>query len=226
MVRVEERRKTSGGICRRGKTKAGFTLIELLIAVAIVGILAAIAVPNFLEAQTRAKVSRAWSDMRTVGAGLETYHIDHTGYPPDYSAVGRDPLLRSFLPRLARLTTPIAYCSSVPEDPFAKPIAGTGSPCASAYRIPFETGPLVRPFPYDYATRDPDAPNDTPETWAKISRRLGQVQWALRSVGPSLRAAWLGDGAPAYDPTNGTASLGNLYFTGPGIGIDGPSLGS
>ena len=60
---------------------SGFTLIELLIVVAIIAILAAIAVPNFLEAQTRAKISRARADMRTITTGLESYHIDHNAYP-------------------------------------------------------------------------------------------------------------------------------------------------
>ena len=55
----------------------GFTLIELLIVVAIIAILAAIAIPNFLAAQVRAKVSHAKAEMRTLTAALESYY---TGY--------------------------------------------------------------------------------------------------------------------------------------------------
>lgn len=63
------------------KKLRGFTLIELLIVVAIIAILAAIAVPNFLEAQTRSKVSRAASDMRTLATALEAYFVDNNLYP-------------------------------------------------------------------------------------------------------------------------------------------------
>ena len=63
--------------------KNAFTLIELLIVVAIIAILAAIAVPNFLAAQTRARVSRVLADFRTITTGLEAYRADYTGYPID-----------------------------------------------------------------------------------------------------------------------------------------------
>lgn len=64
------------------KTERAFTLIELLIVVAIIAILAAIAVPNFLAAQTRAKVAKVENDLRTLAVGLESYFVDNNLYPP------------------------------------------------------------------------------------------------------------------------------------------------
>ncbi len=61
--------------------KKGFTLIELLIVVAIIAILAAIAVPNFLEAQVRSKVSRVKSDQRSLATAIEAYFVDNNLYP-------------------------------------------------------------------------------------------------------------------------------------------------
>jgi len=59
----------------------GFTLIELLIVVAIIGIIAAIAIPNLLNAINRGRQKRSMSDMRTTGTAIEAYAVDMAFYP-------------------------------------------------------------------------------------------------------------------------------------------------
>ncbi len=59
----------------------GFTLIELLIVVAIIGIIAAIAIPNLLNAIDRGKQKRTMADMRSIGTAIESYAVDNNLYP-------------------------------------------------------------------------------------------------------------------------------------------------
>ncbi len=96
------------------KQQKGFTLIELLIVVAIIGILAAIAVPNFLNAQVRAKIARVRADVRSLSTALQSYYVDHNTYIPDFG--GPDVEDRSW----KFLTTPISYISGLESarDPF------------------------------------------------------------------------------------------------------------
>ncbi len=59
----------------------GFTLIELLIVVAIIGIIAAIAIPNLLNAIDRVKQKRTMADIRSVGTAVESYAVEISNYP-------------------------------------------------------------------------------------------------------------------------------------------------
>lgn len=63
------------------KNPKGFTLIELLIVVAIIGILAAIAIPQFSAYRQKAYNSSAQSDLRTTRTLLEAYYVENFHYP-------------------------------------------------------------------------------------------------------------------------------------------------
>ena len=66
----------------RRRRHAGFTLIELLVVVAIIGILATIAIANYLSAMQRAKQKRTMSDIRTIATAWETRNSEKGSYSP------------------------------------------------------------------------------------------------------------------------------------------------
>ena len=82
----------------------GFTLIELLIVVAIIGIIAAIAIPNLLNAIDRGKQKRTMADLRSIGTAIESYSIDNNLYPVAANAAA-----------LAAVVEPI-YIKNLPEE--------------------------------------------------------------------------------------------------------------
>lgn len=90
-----------------------FTLIELLIVVAIIGILAAIAVPNFQNARVRATVAKVQGDIKALGTAVEMYSVDHGKYPDDGQITGIPWWMNNW-----HLTSPIPYIASIPQDPF------------------------------------------------------------------------------------------------------------
>jgi prepilin-type N-terminal cleavage/methylation domain-containing protein len=66
---------------RRLRNERGFTLIELLIVVAIIAILAAILIPNFLRARAQAQVAATKGNLKNTATALESYFVDFASYP-------------------------------------------------------------------------------------------------------------------------------------------------
>lgn len=214
---------------------SGFTLIELLIVIAIILILIAIALPNFLEAQVRAKVTNANAELRTLETAMASYFtergrhmadgfemfnlgIDPTdGYPT--GGEGSDAIYR-------QLTTPVAYVTDIPVDEFqvaylARDSSGAGAGDRSQalvhYRIYSEGwkcaaagGSRIQNGCSGNLLFDPE------------DRYLGN--WIFLSPGPNGEhnyGEWamardvVAAGSPrTYSPTNGTKSHGDLVRWG------------
>jgi len=225
-------RSMSPNSAQRRATARAFTLIELLIVVAIIAILAAIAVPNFIEAQTRSKTSRVKSDMRSLATGIEAYSVDHNRYPISSQWINgpNAPSPQNFNNRMRGLTTPVSYITTLPVDVFWDKTQV------------FPITPGVPPtFEYnDYSTAvvgQNFAPLPTYNLFnTRISMsdyygRTGTVDWAMQSSGPDRvndfqtttvsplvkpvvqLIAYQEGLRRTYDPTNGTVSVGDIART-------------
>jgi prepilin-type N-terminal cleavage/methylation domain-containing protein len=221
----------SRGGCRATLTtrhRCAFTLVELLIVVAIIALLAAIAMPNFLEAQTRSKVSRAKADMRSLATAIEAYRTDTNHYPPPYGVAvgGRD--------SLSVLSTPVAYISSAKLlDPFA-----SQNPAINRVALTYEAmnaqNQIIEAPPLPPHSVGPSDPAGRPTVWWWVASRGPNQRFDGFGVAPNPSiqqaiveadanpGAWLG---MVYDATNGTISRGNIYRAGGAVtGLAGQSM--
>jgi prepilin-type N-terminal cleavage/methylation domain-containing protein len=213
--------------------KRGFTLIELLIVVAIIAILAAIAVPNFLEAQVRAKVSRVRADLRSIATALESYFIDNNAYPiyttdttmsvnaslnlGTNMAGTNYPTFRIIVAAndfFQTVTTPVAFITSYFSDPFSLTRGVTFAYYTdTAGWIIWSMGP------------DSDENNGTGQPASDLAPHAAyETVYTSAYAQPSISLVAGGSpGAPdgdangtegnsyTYDPTNGTTSEGDVY---------------
>lgn len=223
--------------------RRAFTLIELLIVVAIISILAAIAIPNYLDAQVRSRVSAAKANMRTVATKIEMYQVDWGKYPAGFSMFFAYPKIPSG--SLGFPSYPLTYgdlvvgdlylegsegSSSQNLDPFHK-LAKTAQSTSSMGHLVymnhrFMVDLMHQPGSYwDY--RDPC-------NWTIGQEMAGE--WSLHSIGPVQREYYIckikgpdfeveACEAPSaegehekkffweYDPTNGTISDGYVWRT-------------
>lgn len=205
----------------------GFTLIELLIVVAIIAILAAIAVPNFLEAQVRSKVSRVKADQRSLATGLEAYYVDNNDFPeydigasaangfagaiPPVGPAGTSGAGKILTFRVKAgnddlfhtITTPQAYLTSYFADPFADTKG-----CIFAY-YKDTNGWIVASFGPNTDENDTTAGDigfDDPYGVSTVYTSIEAQPSTLLLTGNG------GSGyACTYDPTNGTVTPGDVY---------------
>ena len=208
--------------------RGAFSLIEVLIVLAIIGILVLIALPNFLQAQVRAKMTRSAAELRTLALALECYQADNGAYPMcnPYS-LALTPAVWGPPVTLERLTTPCTYLSSVNTyDPF-EPQARYHGPQLEDEALITEPDQRRAARVYKYAAQNATGyalwillPSEPPACWYILEacgpdRHYHNLGDALRSMsGDDINADRRLSLKTFYDPTNGTISRGSLWRVG------------
>lgn len=189
--------------------RKSFTLIELLIVVAIIGILSAVAVPQLINARTKAKLAGVYGAMKTIQTAIAAYRLDHTHPPIDMGPDAQDGI--TYL----ALTTPVPYVTSIDvfRDPFkthAEEDMGIYYAYGSAYHISrFDDIERINLFQQNNVSYflfgwGPDRQPNWP--WALLGETLSMLNEPSKT-GPNR------DGGIFYSITNGLISQGDIVST-------------
>jgi len=216
--------------------KRAFTMIELLCVVAVIAILAAISVPNFLEAQNRTKISKAHQDMDVLEAALLAYQADYNAYPPTLphalrdmdKAWGLSPQLRQVTPVNPEALTRAAEASAPPKFENEGYLRWYSGMQGLEHRLLSGLALNVLTTPMPYLTMalpgDPFSFPRTPIGYVNLieareaygvtslpgSEEEDRRRYYLFSTGPDQATAPnpLTQDVTLYDPTNGSSSAG------------------
>ena len=147
------------------QAKRGFTLVEILIVVVILGILAAIVIPQFTQASTEAKQNSLCSDLQSLRSQIELYKCQHNDTAPTFADFEALMIYTSKMDGTVGTSKARdaangfiygPYLESVPANPFngmstlkvaavVPPVAvGDDRPVGSMTRLPGRSGPMIR----------------------------------------------------------------------------------
>ncbi len=113
-------RKHRRACCKRRAGQSGVTLIEMMIVLVIIGIVAALVVPNVIGRPDEARVAVANADLRTIAASLEMYRLDNRSYPTETQGLGALSQ-RPSEPPVPPNWVAGGYLPQVPADPWGNP---------------------------------------------------------------------------------------------------------
>jgi len=210
-------------------SEGSYALVELLIVIAIIIVVTAIAVPNVISANIKAKVKGIKSEMGSIAIALEDYRVDEGDYPIEPGSSGYDVIAKkdkafdrhSRAIGLGKLVFPKGasdpvYLYRIPGDPFNDRGEEEWNGTSGAHNNH-----------YCYFTGEWD-----PDTKTRIDSNTKAEYWALVSYGPdkdqdidSYTKAWnaVDSNAPdhntyknlVYNPDNGITSSGDIVIIGP-----------
>jgi len=216
-----------------GWNRRGFTLIELLIVIAIILILIAIALPNFLEAQLRAKVTRVKAELKTLETVHAAYYQDYNSYPFNHrgteAAKGSDgdtgmPTTDcnkrtgvfnqapywSYEAVAYLLTTPIKYLSNAElKDQFQ--LNGNPSASGAPYLYHYTSSKIAHCRGWGNGIAYKYTRSYSILGYGPVRYKYPNAAYVLWSIGPDTKDGYAQE-LPVYSPTNGSNSGGDIVL--------------